>query len=204
MSEITLKINGEEVKAEEGTNLLEVARKAKVNVPSLCYNRKLSPFGACRLCMVEVTKGGRSRLVASCVYPAEEGIEVQTESERVVSFRKGLLELMLAAAPDVKVIQNYAKRYGVEQPRFTIEKQNMCVLCGLCVRYCAEIKQAYAIGFQGRGTNRKVTFVPQIAPQICPDCKECFSVCPTKQLPEIYKEQIESPLENNEGDSASS
>ncbi len=204
MSEVTLKINGEEVRAEEGTSLIEVARKAKANVPSLCYNRKLSPFGACRLCMVEVIKDGKSRLVASCVYPAEEGIEVQTESERVVSFRKGLVELMLAAAPDVKVIQNYAKRYGVEQPRFTIEKQNICVLCGLCVRYCAEIKQAHAIGFQGRGTNRKVVFLPQIALKICPDCKECLSVCPTKQLPEIYREQVELLLENNAGDSASS
>ncbi len=206
MSEVTLKVNGVEVKVEEGTSLIEVARQAKANVPSLCYNRKLSPFGACRVCMVEVTKDGRSKLVASCVYPAEEGIEVQTESERVVSFRKGLLELMLAAAPEVKVIQNYARRYGVEQPRFTIEKLNMCVLCGLCVRYCAEIKQAYAIGFQGRGTNRQVTFVPQIAPQICPDCRECFSVCPTRQLSEIYREQIESPpqINSDEGDSASS
>lgn len=204
MSEVTLKINGEEVQAEEGARLIDVCRKAKANVPSLCYNRKLSPFGACRLCMVEVTKGGRSRLVASCVYPAEEGIEVQTESERVVSFRKGLVELMLAAAPDVKVIQNYAKRYGVEEPRFTIEKQNLCVLCGLCVRYCAEIKQANAIGFQGRGTNRQVTFVPQIAPNICPDCQECFSVCPTKQLPEIYSEQVGPLLKNEEGESTSS
>jgi len=193
VSEVSLKINDAEVKAEEGITLLEAARAAKANIPSLCYNKKLNPFGACRLCMVEIIKGGRSKLVASCVYPVEEGLEVKTESERVISFRKGLLELMLATAPEVKAIQGYAKKYGVGKPRFEIEAPSLCVLCGLCVRYCAEIKQAFAIGFQGRGTTRRVVFLPQVALGICPDCKECFSVCPTRQIASIYEEQMGQP-----------
>ena len=204
MSEVTLKINDTEVTVEEGTTLLVAARGAKANVPTLCYNKKLTSFGACRLCLVEIIKGGRSKLVASCVYPVEDGLEVKTESESVVKFRKGLLELLLAAAPEVKVIQNYAKRYGVETPRIQVKETNLCILCGLCVRYCAEIKGESAIGFQGRGTNRKVAFIPEIASQVCVDCKECFSVCPTKQLAGIFEAQIESPPTNNEFDDASS
>ena len=204
MSEVTLMINDTETTVEEGTSLLEAARGAKAFVPSLCYNRKLTPFGACRLCLVEIIKGGRSKLVASCVYPVEEGLQVKTDSEPVLQFRKGLMELLLAAAPEVKVIQNYAKKYGVETPRIQVEKSNLCILCGLCVRYCAEIKGESAIGFQGRGTTRQVAFLPEIAAQVCVDCKECFSVCPTKQLAGIYEAQIESPPANNENDDTSS
>jgi len=204
VSQVTLMINDTEVTVEEGTSLLEAARGAKAFIPSLCYNRNLTPFGACRLCLVEIIKGGRSKLVASCVYPVEEGLQVKTDSEPVLEFRKGLMELLLANAPDVKVIQNYAKRYGVEKPRIQVENFNLCILCGLCVRYCAEIKGESAVGFQGRGTTRRVAFLPEIASQVCVDCKECFSVCPTKQLPAIYEAQIESPPANNETDIKSS
>ena len=185
MSEVTLNINDKEVKAREGTILLEAAQSVGIDIPTLCYHEKLAPYGACRLCMVEITKGKRTRLVTSCVYTVEEGLTVKTESERVIRVRKMLLELMLARAPGVKAIQDYASKYGVSRTRFDIEP-NFCILCGLCVRYCAEVKKANAIGFIGRGTEREVMFFPDIANEECPKCGECFQICPTGVLPSNY------------------
>jgi len=185
VSEVTLTINDKEVKAEEGTTLLEAARSVGIDIPTLCHHEKLAPYGACRLCTVEITKGKRTRLVTSCVYTVEEGLIVKTESERVIKIRKMLLDLMLARAPGVKSIQEYASKYGISRTRFAVEP-NFCILCGLCVRYCNEVKKANAIGFIGRGTEREVMFFPDIANEECPKCGECFPLCPTGVLPSNY------------------
>jgi NADH dehydrogenase/NADH:ubiquinone oxidoreductase subunit G len=130
---------------------------------------------------VEISRGTRTRLVTACVYPVEDGLTVNTESPKVIKIRKMLLELMLASAP-VKTLEDLAQRYGVEKSRFEAEKTR-CILCGLCVRYCAEVKQANAIGFVGRGIERRVVFFPEIASTICAGCRECFGLCPTGKLP---------------------
>jgi bidirectional [NiFe] hydrogenase diaphorase subunit len=181
VKKVTLTINDIEVKAKEGMTIFEAARDAGIYIPTLCYHEKLAPYGACRLCTVEISQNGRTRLVTACVYPAEDGLIVQTDSPRVLKTRKLLLELMLASSP-AKTIQDLARQYGVAKPRFKAEKTN-CILCGLCVRYCAEIKKANAIGFVGRGTERRVIFYPEIASTICASCRECFSLCPTGKLP---------------------
>jgi predicted molibdopterin-dependent oxidoreductase YjgC len=93
-----------------------------------------------------------------------------------------LIELLLASAPGIKVVEDLATQYGVERTRFEAE-HSFCTLCGLCVRYCAEVKKANAIGFVGRGTTRQVVFFPEIASQICMSCRECFSLCPTAKIP---------------------
>jgi bidirectional [NiFe] hydrogenase diaphorase subunit len=178
---VSLTINDREIKAKEGMTILEAARDAGIYIPTLCYHEKLAPYGACRICTVEVTKGKRTRLVTSCVYPVEEGLVVNTDSPRVINLRKMLLELMLASSK-AKTIQDLARQYAVTQQRFEAEKTN-CILCGLCVRYCNEIKKANAIGFVGRGTERRVVFYPQIASTVCASCRECFSLCPTGKLP---------------------
>jgi bidirectional [NiFe] hydrogenase diaphorase subunit len=178
---VNLTINDREIKAKEGMTILEAARDAGIYIPTLCYHEKLAPYGACRICTVEVTKGKRTRLVTSCVYPVEEGLVVNTDSPRVINLRKMLLELMLASSK-AKTIQDLARQYDVTQQRFEAEKTN-CILCGLCVRYCNEIKKANAIGFVGRGTERRVVFYPQIASTVCASCRECFSLCPTGKLP---------------------
>jgi len=185
VSEVTLTIDQQKVKAEEGSTILDAARGLGIDIPTLCYHENLIPRGACRLCTVEIKKGKRTRLVTSCVYPAEDGLIVKTESEPVVKVRKMLLELMLASSPGTKAIQDYAKRYGITKSRFETEP-NFCILCGLCVRYCNEIKGKNAIGFVGRGTERKVMFFPDIAAEECPKCGECFSICPTGILPSNY------------------
>ena len=198
MSEVTLIINDEEVRAEEGMTILEAARSAGIDIPTLCHHEKLAPYGACRLCTVEIVRGQRSRLVASCVYPVEDGLIVQTESEPVIRIRKMLLELMWARAPGVQPLRNYGMRYdisgvkaireygtGAVKTKFEIEP-TFCILCGLCVRYCAEVKKKNAIGFIGRGTEREVVFFPEIARNECPNCKECYPLCPTGALQSYY------------------
>ena len=178
MEEIRLKIDGREVKARTGMTILEAAKSAGINIPTLCDHEKLEPYGACRICTVEIETHGRIRLVASCLYPVEANLVVHTGSAKVIRIRKMLLEMILANAPESKVLQDLAQEYGVKKMRFQKEP-SFCILCGLCVRYCAEIKKKNAVGFIGRGVSREINFIPDIAIKECPDCKECFSICPT-------------------------
>lgn len=182
MKTITLEIDGKEVKAKEGMTILEAAKELGIEIPTLCYHEKLAPYGACRLCSVEIMRNKRSRIVASCIYPVEEGLIVKTNSPRVIKIRKMLIELMLPIAPAAKVVDDLAARYGVQGTRFEAEP-SFCALCGLCVRYCAEVKKANAIGFAGRGIARRVVFIPEIASKTCMSCRECFSLCPTAKIP---------------------
>ena len=185
MSEITLQIDGREVKAEEGMTILEAAQSAGIFIPTLCHHEKLEPYGACRICTVEIEARGRTNLVAACLYPIEQNLVVRTRSERVDKTRKVLLELMLAHAPDAAELQDLAQEYGADKARFEKES-SFCILCGLCVRYCAEVKKKNAIGFVDRGTRREVIFIPEIASKECEDCKECFPLCPTEALQATY------------------
>lgn len=177
---VSLTINGQTVEAREGMTVLEAARSAGIFIPTMCYHDKLTGFGASRLCIVELVKGKRSRIVASCLYPVEEGLEVQTESPRVVKNRKILLELMLARWPYVD--KDLLVRYGVEKTRFE-EGTTFCILCGMCVRHCNEVKKENVLGFVGRGTQRQVVLYPELAEKACPECgggvMECLQVCPT-------------------------
>src|SRR5271157_2915423 len=181
MSEVLLQIDGKEVKAKQGMTVLDAARKAGISIPTLCFHEKLEPFGACRLCIVEVESRGSSRLVVSCVYPAEKGIIVRTRSEKIDRIRKMILELQLAHAPDAFVLQDLAKEYGADKDRFEKEP-SFCIHCGLCVRYCAEVKKANAVGFVDRGIRKEISFIPEIAAKECWNCKECFPLCPTEAL----------------------
>ncbi|PIP55050.1 MAG: (2Fe-2S)-binding protein [Bacteroidetes bacterium CG23_combo_of_CG06-09_8_20_14_all_32_9] len=181
MSEILLQIDGKEIKAREGMTVLEVAQSAGIFIPTLCYHKKLKPYGGCRLCIVEAESGGRTKLVASCVHPAEEKLVVRTCSEKVNKIRKNLLELMLAHAPESPILQELAHEYGADKNRFGKESL-FCVHCGLCVRYCAEVKKLNAIGFINRGISKEISFIPEIASKECNNCKECFELCPTSYL----------------------
>jgi bidirectional [NiFe] hydrogenase diaphorase subunit len=200
MSEVTLTINDTEAKADKGMTILQAARSIGIDIPTLCSHEKLAPYGACRLCTVEIIRGQQSQLVASCVHPVEDGLIVNTESETVIRGRKMLLALLWARAPGAQVLRKYGIKYGITEveagagytiipgvsttrTKFEIEP-TFCVLCGLCVRYCAEVKRKNAIGFIGRGTEREVVFLPEIASEECPNCgEECYPLCPTGALP---------------------
>ena len=176
MSEVTLQIDGKEVSAQEGTTLLEVAQKVGIVIPTLCHHAKLEPYGGCRLCTVEIELRGGTKLVAACLYPVEKNLVVRTRSEKVDRIRKMILELLLAHAPDAFELQDLAKEYGADKGRFAKES-SFCIHCGLCVRYCAEVKKANAVGFVDRGTRREISFIPEIAAKECWQCKECFPLC---------------------------
>lgn len=177
---VSFTINGQRVEAREGTTVLQAARAAGVDIPTLCEHEKLAGFGACRLCVVELVRGKRSRVVVSCLYPVEEGIEILTESPKIVHHRKVLLELMSARWPWVP--EELLTRYGVEKGRFD-DQTTFCILCGLCVRWCQEVKGENVLGFVGRGTTRQVVLHSELAQKVCPSCgggeMECLKVCPT-------------------------
>ena len=181
MSEIRLQIDGFEILTEEGMTLLEAARSAEIYIPTLCHHEKLEPFGGCRLCIVEAQGNNWKKLVASCVYPVEENLVIRTRTEKVDKIRKTLLELMMAHAPDSPQLKKLGTEYGADKDRF--EKiPSFCIHCGLCVRYCDEIKQKNAVGFVDRGIRKEISFIPEIAAKECNSCKECFPLCPTSYL----------------------
>ena len=185
MSDIQFEIDGKEVRATEGMTLLEVARGAGIFIPTLCHHEKVEPYGGCRVCIVEVADRGWTKLVVSCVYPAQNGIVVRTRSEKVDRIRKTIIELLMAHAPDAPQIVALAKEYGAVRDRFQ-KDPSFCIHCGLCVRYCAEVAQKNAVGFVDRGINKEISFVPEIAAVECNDCKECFPLCPTSYLQAVF------------------
>jgi len=185
MSDIHLQIDGKEVHVTEGMTVLEAAQQARIAIPTLCYHETLEPYGGCRLCIVEVEVNGWSRLVVSCVYPAAAGLIVRTRSAQIDRIRKTLLEMLLAHAPDSPVLQELAAEYGAQRDRFA-QEASFCIHCGLCVRYCAEVKQAHAVGFIDRGIRKEISFIPEIAARECHDCKECFPLCPTSYVQAAY------------------
>ena len=185
MSEILLQIDGREVKAKEGMTILDAAQSVGIVIPTLCHQPKLKPYAACRICIVEIDLRGRTGLAAACYYPIEQSLVVRTRSSKIDKTRKMIMEELLAHAPDSVELQELAQQYGADRSRFEKEA-SFCILCGLCVRYCAEIKKKDAIGFVDRGAKREISFVPQIAAIECWNCKECFSLCPTSALQAAY------------------
>ena len=178
---VTLTIDGREVQAEEGTMILDVARDNNIYIPALCTNEAVAPYGACRLCLVEVTKKGKERLVASCLYPAEKGLVIKTDSERITNIRQMVMELLLARCPNSKTVQDLARRLGVEKTRFKLE-DNQCILCGLCTRACQEVVGTSAISLVNRGTNREVAVPFYDIPDACIACGSCAYICPTDAI----------------------
>ena len=178
---INLTIDGLDVQVEEGSSLLDAARFYGIEIPTLCHHDGLTDYGACRLCVVEIGKGENAKLVSSCTYPAEKGLFVRTNSKRVVEARKMLVELLLAMCPSSKTIQDLAAAMEVKQVRFKVE-HNDCILCGLCVRMCAEQMDAKAIGFVNRGKDRKITTPFDVKSDVCRTCGACMYICPACEL----------------------
>jgi NADH dehydrogenase/NADH:ubiquinone oxidoreductase subunit G len=184
MKKTTLQIDGRKVSVPEGTTILQAARDLGIDIPTLCHHEELLPYGACRLCMVEISRDKGGRLVASCVYPVEEGLKIKTDTTRVKKVRKMILELLLPTAP-VGPLKSLASEYGIEKSRFTPEEQpTFCTLCGLCVRYCNEIVRKDAVGFVGRGVDREVSLLPG-KDDICVLCRKCYDLCEAGRFPII-------------------
>ncbi|MGI5922282.1 MAG: 2Fe-2S iron-sulfur cluster-binding protein, partial [Syntrophomonadaceae bacterium] len=205
---VKLIIDGKEVEAPAGSTILQAAEQAGIKIPRLCYDPDLSPMGACRLCVVEVE--GMRTLPASCVTPVTAGMVVQTKSPAVIEARKTILELLIANHPmecitcdklgDCKLAE-YCYEYGVSETPFDGEKHsyaiddsnpfiirnlNKCILCGACVRACAEIPGTDNLHYANRGFNRKATTCGDVSymESDCTFCGNCVAVCPTGALTE--------------------
>ena len=140
-------INGVKVEAEEGANVLDTARRYGFDVPSLCHHEAVEAYGACRVCLVQIAKGGRKKLTTCCNYEVQNDIDVVTDSPEIHRHRAMVLELILAQAPDRLEIQDLAAEYGVMGSRFVRDtdaerERDGCILCGLCVRVCNEVVEA--------------------------------------------------------------
>ncbi|SFR13003.1 NADH-quinone oxidoreductase subunit G [Desulfoscipio geothermicus DSM 3669] len=208
MAEVTLTINGLQVTVPKGTTVLDAARQAGLFIPTFCHDPELTRFGACRMCVVEIP--GMRNLPASCVTEATEGMVVHTDSPAVIEARKTILELMLANHPmdcltcgkngDCR-LQDYAYMYGVKTEPFGGEKHNYpleddnpfivrdmnkCILCGKCVRACAEIQGKSIVDFAYRGFDAKITPAMDVplSESECVFCGNCVAVCPVGALQE--------------------
>lgn len=181
---VDLTIDGRRIEAEEGKTILEVARERGIEIPTLCHHDSLSPTGSCRMCVVEIARNGRTRIVTSCIYKVEDGLEVNTRSERVQAVRKLVLQLLMARCPDSEVIRDMALEMGVKpEPRFKVARdKGKCILCRLCVKACETIVGVSAIGLSGRGQKKKVGGPFMEAPETCIGCGSCAYICPTGHI----------------------
>lgn len=179
MRKIPIIIDGNLVQVDEGTPIISAAKKAGIFIPTLCYHESLKPYGACRLCMVEVLHNKQRRLVTSCNFHAEAGMEVFTDTVRVREVRRKIVELLLARCPEVPMIKTLSKQMGIETTGFKKKETNECILCGLCVRFCEEVVGVSAIGLSNRGTEREVSTPFKVASDTCIGCGSCTYICPT-------------------------
>ncbi|MCK4823814.1 (2Fe-2S)-binding protein [bacterium] len=182
MIEITL--NDQKVQVEEGCTILDAANKIGVDIPALCHQSSVEPYGACRLCTVEIHDGRKTRMVTACNYPIRTPITVNTVSEKTVNTRNTLIQMMISRWPNVPYIKDMAEKYKVVTPDYTHPKidydENACVLCGLCVRICKQDGILEGItGFTGRGSSRAVDIPYEQYPDKCQECHKCEAVCPT-------------------------
>jgi heterodisulfide reductase subunit A len=175
---ITLTIDKQTVLTEEGKTVLDAARQAKIEIPTLCHNDALEPYGGCRLCVVEVIEGGPPGLKTACTLKATAGLVVETRNERVLRSRRLTLELLLARCPEVPIIRTLAREHGVADARFAADDER-CILCGQCIRVCKERMGVAAIGIFNRGAKKYVSTPYRELSDVCRGCGACAEVCPT-------------------------
>ena len=198
---VSLTIDGNAVEVEEGSTVLEAAQTLGIEIPTLCHHKSLLPYGACRVCLVELEGPKESKIQASCTCPAKEGMVVKTTTDRVLKTRKVMVELLLARCPETEAIKKLAAEMGIEEIRFP-KKDEKCFLCGLCVRVCQERMGVGAVNFVNRGTDKKITSPYEKHSAICMACGACEVVCPADcvDLSEITAHTLRPiPSEFDEG-----
>ncbi len=180
---VKMTIDGKQFAAVEGQMVLQVAQAHYIYIPTLCTHEAVAPYGACRLCMVEVTnKAGRTRMVTSCLYPVEDGLVVQTNTPKIIKHRQMLMKLLLARVPDSDVIKEMAEKLGVTSTPFPLEDNQKCILCALCTRACAEVVGQSAISLVNRGSERAMSIPFFDNNDACIACGSCAYICPTQAI----------------------
>jgi predicted molibdopterin-dependent oxidoreductase YjgC len=214
-TQVTVKINGGDVTVDEGDTILTACTQAGIDTPTICYAENLTPVNACRVCVVEVE--GNRTLVPSCSRPAEAGMVISTDSDRVKHSRKMVLEFLgtandLSEAPQ---INEWSTEYGVDITRYAVGAERFdqpvkiqdnlyirdydkCVLCYKCVDACGEEAQfTFAIAMSGRGFDNRISteFDVALPESACVYCGNCIAVCPTNALQ--FKTEFDLRQENN-------
>ena len=179
---VTVNIDGATIRTTRGSSILDTAIEYGICIPHLCHVPYLSDIGACRLCIVEHVVNGRSRVTTSCTLKAEEGMVILTGTDKIRRLRRNVAELLVAQAPNSRAIQDIALRCGVKEVRYPFRNDD-CVLCGRCVRVCTEVWKARAIGFVGRGKDRRVGHPFDVRPEFCKHCDSCVQLCPMTITP---------------------
>lgn len=178
---VTLRIDGAIVRAPKGTSVLDAAIEFGICIPHLCHMPTLSDIGACRLCIVEHVKNGRAKVTTSCTLGVQEGMVIHAHSEKIQRLRHNIAELLVAQAPNSRAVQDIALRCGVKNVRYSFRNDD-CVLCGRCVRYCSEMMNADSLGFVGRGRQRRVNHALGVR-DLCKQCGFCTQNCPMSLSP---------------------
>ncbi|MCP4377376.1 MAG: 4Fe-4S dicluster domain-containing protein [bacterium] len=176
----TVTIDNIQVEVEQGATILDAAKKAGVWIPTLCFHPAVEPQASCRICMVELDRGEWKQLVTACNYPVRGDITISVSSENAVKARRGVMEFLLARAPDNEQLKAIAGRMGVDStpwPTVTASLRD-CILCGLCTAVCDEVLGLASIGFAGRGVDRAIAAPFRQAPDNCIACGACVAVCP--------------------------
>jgi predicted molibdopterin-dependent oxidoreductase YjgC len=177
---VTLTIDNRKIEVEEGTTVLEAAERLAVYIPTLCHEESLLPYGGCRLCVVEISRQGATELTTSCTRKAESAMVVKTFTERVLKVRQLVVELLLAEAPGSYELQELARKLGVAFPeRLEPRGDDLCILCGKCIRACREVVGVNAIDYAERGYVKKVASPFYKSSPDCIACGTCYYVCPT-------------------------
>ncbi len=171
-------INGKPCECEEGETILTIAKRNDIFIPTMCHHDKYPGEGACRLCVVEVTDNGRTKVVASCIYPVTHEISVETDTEKIKGYRRLLIAFMQRRAPQSDVIEQMMEEYEVPDYSLRSIKRGKCIMCGLCVRACKKIKIG-AISMVKRGTGKRVSTPYDEPSSACIGCGLCARVCPT-------------------------
>lgn len=179
---VTLTIDGAIIKAPRSTSVLDAALEFGICIPHLCHMRGITPIGACRVCVIEVVKNGKSKITASCTLEVEEGMIILAHTEKINKIRKNVAEMLVAEAPNSRAMQDIAVRCGVKKVRYHFHNEH-CVLCGRCVRACSEVWQSKSLGFVGRGKERHVALPFDKRPEFCKRCNACIDLCPMTITP---------------------
>ena len=176
---VAVSVDGRTTEIPAGTTILEAARKMGISIPTLCHCRGMDPYGACRICLVEIETPQGLKQVPSCSYPVEKNMVIHTDTETIQETRRTILELLLAQAPDSEELKQIAAELGVTSTLLEPSPEGKCILCGLCVRVCAERMGRNAIDFYGRGASREVRPPFGALTDQCQVCGACAFVCPT-------------------------